>query len=105
MRTSALDRPEAPLARAPFSASTTFTPRAASAYAMLAPFTPPPTTTTSSVWLIASPACWACYPSSAGSERHQTLRSVGRGGDDGLQSSIIQAFVPAVWMMLPDLHT
>src|SRR5712691_11478315 len=72
---------------------------------MLAPFTPPPTTTTSAVWLIASPACWACYPSSASSERHRILRFVGRGGGDGLQSSIIQAFAFPVWMMLPELPT
>src|SRR3990170_1693750 len=50
MRTSALERPEAPLARAPCSSSTTrFTPREASAQAMLIPLTPPPTTTTSAV--------------------------------------------------------
>src|SRR3990167_7265356 len=50
MRTSALERPEAPLARAPCSSSTTrVTPREASAQAMLIPLTPPPTTTTSAV--------------------------------------------------------
>src|SRR5262249_16931111 len=50
MRTSALERPEAPLARAACSQRTTLpTPRAASAWAMLTPLTPPPTTTTSAV--------------------------------------------------------
>src|SRR5438093_7093710 len=49
MRTNALERPEAPLATAPFSHRTTRTPRDASAYAMLVPLTPPPTTTTSAV--------------------------------------------------------
>src|SRR5215471_6200930 len=49
MRTSALERPDAPLATAPFSTSTTFTPLSASAYAMLVPLTPPPMTTTSAV--------------------------------------------------------
>src|SRR5262245_44051953 len=49
MRTSALERPDAPLATAPFSTSTTFTPFSASAYAMLVPLTPPPMTTTSAV--------------------------------------------------------
>src|SRR5437016_230004 len=50
MRMSALERPEAPLARAACSQSTTRpTPRAASAYAMLTPLTPPPTMTTSAV--------------------------------------------------------
>src|ERR1700687_3020379 len=49
MRTSALERPEAPLASAPFSTSTTRTPRPASACAMLTPLTPPPITTTSAV--------------------------------------------------------
>src|SRR2546430_11540348 len=50
MRTSALERPEAPLASAACSQRTTRpTPRAASAYAMLTPLTPPPTTTTSAV--------------------------------------------------------
>src|SRR5262245_37408092 len=56
MRTSALEKPEAPLASAAFSQSTTRgTPRAASAYAMLTPLTPPPTTTTSAVSAIESP--------------------------------------------------
>src|SRR5687767_14966636 len=46
----ALERPEAPLARAPFSRSVTrFTPAEASANAMLVPMTPPPMTTTSAV--------------------------------------------------------
>src|SRR5262245_5538365 len=53
MRTSALDRPEAPLASAPFSTSAARAPRDASAHAMLAPFTPPPITTTSAVRIIA----------------------------------------------------
>src|SRR4029434_2902381 len=56
MRTSALERPEAPRASAAFSQSTPRgTPRAASAYAMLTPFTPPPTTTTSAVSVIEGP--------------------------------------------------
>ena len=50
MRMSALERPEAPLASAPFSSSVTrLTPAEASAKAMLVPMTPPPTTTTSAV--------------------------------------------------------
>src|SRR6185503_1205699 len=50
MRTSALERPDAPLASAPCSQSTTrVPPRAASAQAMLAPLTPPPMMTTSAV--------------------------------------------------------
>src|SRR5204863_4401022 len=50
MRMSALERPEAPLARAPFSSSVTrATPAETSANAMLVPMTPPPTTTTSAV--------------------------------------------------------
>src|SRR2546425_945709 len=50
MRMSALERPEAPLASAPFSSSVTrWTPAEASAKAMLVPMTPPPTTTTSAV--------------------------------------------------------
>src|SRR4030095_9864508 len=49
MRTSALERPDAPLATAPFSTSTILTPFSASAYAMLVPLTPPPITTTSAV--------------------------------------------------------
>src|SRR5262245_17736038 len=49
MRTSALERPDAPLATAPFSTSTTFSPFSASAHAMLVPLTPPPITTTSAV--------------------------------------------------------
>ena len=49
-RMSALERPEAPLASAACSQSTTRpTPRAASACAMLTPLTPPPTMTTSAV--------------------------------------------------------
>src|SRR5262245_52600078 len=56
MRTSALEKPEAPLATAAFSHSTTRgTPRAASAYAMLTPLTPPPTTTTSAVSVMGGP--------------------------------------------------
>src|SRR5574341_1344777 len=55
MRTSALERPEAPPASAPFSKRVTRrAPRAASAYAMLIPLTPPPTTTTSAVSAIGS---------------------------------------------------
>src|SRR5262245_21445986 len=49
MRTSALDRPDAPLATAPFSTSTPRAPLAARACAMLAPLTPPPTPTPSAV--------------------------------------------------------
>src|SRR5262249_9996029 len=50
MRTSALERPEAPLASAPCSSKVTrFTPDDASANAIYVPITPPPTTTTSAV--------------------------------------------------------
>jgi hypothetical protein len=50
MRISALERPDAPLASAFFSSSTTrLTPAEASASAMLVPITPPPITTTSAV--------------------------------------------------------
>src|SRR5262245_47404087 len=68
MRTSALDRPEAPLASAACSHRTTRpTPRAASAYAMLTPLTPPPTTMTSAVSVTA-------IPLSAGSPRPAGLQ-------------------------------
>src|SRR5215813_4268574 len=57
MRTSALERPDAPLASALFSRRTTrFTPVDASANAMLVPMTPPPMTTTSAVSAIAAQA-------------------------------------------------
>src|SRR5688572_4814476 len=66
MRTSALDRPDAPLASAPFSTSVTRVPRAASAYAMLIPFTPPPITTTSEVAAIVIPPVCSSPPTIIG---------------------------------------
>jgi hypothetical protein len=49
MRMSALERPEAPLARSLLSSSVTLTPREASAHVVLTPTTAPPITTTSAV--------------------------------------------------------
>src|SRR6266545_6579177 len=71
MRTSALDRPDAPLASAPFSQSVTRrTPRAASAYAVLMPLTPPPITTTSAVSAIGARLLIERAREPAGHPRH-----------------------------------